>query len=56
MADNSFDSLVSQFGLMFFRDRATAQAGGRDSKKCRLCTKMSFAGALAQRPFCYEEW
>jgi ubiquinone/menaquinone biosynthesis C-methylase UbiE len=43
MADNSFDSVVSQFGLMFLQ------------KKCRLCTKMSFGGAVAQRPFCYEE-
>ena len=55
MADNSFDSVVSQFGLKFFRDRATAQAGDVTRKKCRLCTKMSFGGAVAQRPFCYEE-
>ena len=55
MADNSFDSVVSQFGLMFLRDRATAQAGAVTQKKCRLCTKMSFGGAVAQRPFCYEE-
>ena len=39
MADNSFDSVVSQFGLMFFRDRATAQAGDVTRKNVGFAPK-----------------
>jgi hypothetical protein len=36
---NGFDSVVSQFGLMFFRDRATAQAGDVTQKNLGFAPK-----------------
>jgi hypothetical protein len=36
---NGFDSVVSQFGLMFFRDRATAQAGDVTQKTLGFAPK-----------------